>query len=448
MATSRIEVAAETTRATAESRAAKGGMDRPAPRNRLSPAQWPVAAKLGVPALAALIAILIVIRLFAGSGEKTLRMPKAQITVSTVEQGTFHDLIPLRARVEPRETVFIDAIDGGRIDRVLVEPGDRVQLGQPLIELSNTNLALSVIQQESQLNQAISQLQQNEIALEQNALTNDRTLAEIEYRVVKLERSAARREGLVANGATSAEQRDEITDELAYYRRLHPIQTASSKRQSQLRDRLLPDIHRQLRNLRANLDVVQAKLAGLIVRAPVEGRVTAIDLKVGEHRNPGARLAEVTPDTGMKLAADIDEFYLTRVRTGQAAIVDVDGTSVKATVRRVSPQVRNGQFSIDLDFEGESPPSLVSGETTQGRLQLGGDTQARILPVGAFLERTGGDWVFVLSKDGGSAQRRQIKVGRRTTEQLEILGGLATGEQVVTSDYTGLDRAERIVLTD
>jgi HlyD family secretion protein len=121
---------------------------------------------------------------------------------------------------------------------------------------------------------------------------------------------------------------------------------------------------------------------------------------------------------------------------------------VQVTVRRVSPQVRNGQFSIDLDFGGESPASLVAGETAQGRLQLGGDSPARILAVGAFLERTGGDWVFVVAKDGKSAQRRQIKIGRRTSEQLEIVSGLAAGERVVTSDYTGLDRADRIVLTD
>lgn len=347
-ATPRIELA--TTAAPASA-----GMDRPAPRKRWSPAGWPLPARLAAAVLGLAVAILALVRIFAGGGGSTLRVPEAQITIATVEQGIFHDLIVLRARVAPRETVYIDAIDGGRVDRVLVEPGDRVQRGQPLIELSNTNLALSVIQQESQLNQAISQLQQNEINLEQNALANDRALAEIEYHLVTLQRSAERREGLVAGGATSREQRDQIADELAYYRRLYPIQATSSKRQSDLRDRLLPDIHRQLANLRANLDVVQGKLAGLIIRAPVDGRVTALDLKVGEHRSPGERLAEVTPDSGMKLAADIDEFYLARVRPGQSAMVDINGKPVKVTVRRVSPQVRNGQFTIDLDFEGESP---------------------------------------------------------------------------------------------
>jgi HlyD family secretion protein len=424
------------------------GMDRPVAESRWSFTRWPLAARVGAVSGAVIIAALAAIRLIAGSGESTVRMPRAQLAINEVEQGIFHDLIALRARVEPRETIYIDAIDGGSIDRVLVELGDRVQQGQPLIELSNTNLALSVIQQESQLNQAISQLQQNEIALEQNSLANERALTEIEYQLVKLERSATRREGLVSGGGVSKEQRDEISDELAYYRRLHPIQSASSKRQSDLRDRLLPDIHRQLGNLRGNLDVVQGKLAGLIIRAPVAGVVTAIDLKVGEHRNPGERLAEVTPESGMKLTANVDEFYLSRVRADQTAVVDVNGAPVKVTVRRVSPQVRNGQFSIDLDFNGDGPASLVSGETTQGRLQLGDDAPARVLTVGPFLERTGGDWVFVVAKDGESAQRRRIKVGRRNAEQLEILGGLAPGERVVTSDYASLDRADRIVITD
>jgi HlyD family secretion protein len=421
-------------------------MDRPAPVPRWSFARWPLAARLGVAAGGAVVVALAALRLFAGAGESTLRLPAEQLTVSTVEQGVFHDLIPLRARVEPRETVYIDAIDGGSVVRVMVEPGDSVARGEPLIELSNTNLALSVIQQEAQLNQAMSVLQQNEIALEQNALTNAKALAEIEYRLVKLERSTARRETLVAGGATSREQRDEAADELAYYRRLHPIQTASGKRQTELRERLLPDIHRQLGNLRGNLDVVQGKLGGLIIRAPVEGVVTAIDLKIGEHRNAGERLAEVTPQSGMKLVADVDEFYLTRVRPGQTAVVEVEGADVTVTVRRVSPQVRNGQFAIDLEFSGDGPANLVAGETAQGRLQLGGDTPARIVPVGAFIERTGGNWIFVLSKDGNSAQRRDIKVGRRTAEQLEVLAGLEAGERVITSDYTSFDRVNRILM--
>jgi len=428
--------------------AARAGMDRSIRRKRWSPASWPLPVRLGAAGLAAVLAAFaVVIELKTSASVLTVRVPLSQITVATVEKGIFHDLVAIRANVVPRDTVYIDAVDGGRVERVLVEPGDLVQAGTPMIELSNTNLALSVIQEESQLNQAISQLQQNEIALEQNRLSNDRALAEIGYGLVRLERSTARRDAVIATGGVSAEQRDVAADELAYYRQLQPIQVESNKRQAELRDRLLPDIHRQLGILRGNLDVVHSTLDGLIVRAPVTGRVAAIDLKVGEHRNAGQRLAEVTPNTGMKLSANIDEFYLPRVHAGQIATIEFGGQTAKVTAWRIYPQVQSGRFTVELRFEGASPPGLVAGEAVQGRLQLGGDTPASILPVGPFLERTGGDWVFVVAADLKSAHRRRIKVGRRTTEQLEIVSGLTAGERAIVSDYTSLEKADQVSLT-
>src|SRR5262245_576706 len=102
MATSRIELA--TTAAPP-----RAGMDRPASRKRWSPSGWPLPAKLAAAVLGLAVAVLVIVRILAGTGRSTLRLPKAQLTVATVEQGIFHDLIALRARVEPRETVYIDA---------------------------------------------------------------------------------------------------------------------------------------------------------------------------------------------------------------------------------------------------------------------------------------------------------------------------------------------------
>ena len=429
-------------------------MDREIRYSRWSLRRWPSGVKAGLAGAAALIVTVMVVRFVVGTPVRTFRLPLRQVTVLKVEHGIFHDLIPLRTTVVPRDTVYVDAIDGGRVDRVLVEAGDRVQEGQPLLELSNTTLVLQVIQQESQINQAISQLQQNEIELEQNQLANDRELAGIDYNLIRLGKATERRVSLASKGMVAAEERDVAADELAYYQRLRPIQVASGQRQSALRDRLMPDIEQQLKNLRGDLSVVHDKLASLVVRAPVTGKVTALDLKVGESRTAGQRLAEVTPDTGMKLIADIDEFYLPRVRVGQVATVTLDGKPVRVTVRRVSPQVRDGQFRIDLDFEATGAvgaaraASLVEGASAQGHLQLGEDRAASILPTGPFLERTGGDWVFVLASDGRSARRRRIKVGRRTSDQLEILSGLSPGERVISSDYTGLNSVDRIILTD
>jgi HlyD family secretion protein len=183
------------------------------------------------------------------------------------------------------------------------------------------------------------------------------------------------------------------------------------------------------------------------VKAPLAGQVTAIDLKIGENRNRGDRLAEIVPDTGFKLAADIDEFYRGRVQLKQLADVEIAGTTHRLRVTRIHPQVQNGIFVAELEFEGASPRGLVPGASLLGKLTLGSDDQALILPAGAFLERTGGDWILVLDADGASARRQRIRVGRRNVEQVEVLEGLAAGQRVVTSDYTGFERIDRVDLT-
>ena len=126
--------------------------------------------------------------------------------------------------------------------------------------------------------------------------------------------------------------------------------------------------------------------------------------------------------------------------------MEFDDTSVPLKVSRAYPQVKDGQFTIDLAFESPPPPGLLPGQATQGKLRLGEDRTAVVLPTGAFLEQTGGDWAFVLAADGESATRRRIKLGRRNAEQLEVVSGLTPGERVITSDYRGLDRLDRIDL--
>jgi HlyD family secretion protein len=201
-----------------------------------------------------------------------------------------------------------------------------------------------------------------------------------------------------------------------------------------------------LEKLQEDLKITYGKLDNLTVRAPVTGRLTALDLKVGENRNRGERFGEVTPETGSKLAGEVDEYYLGRVLDGQIADIEIGGKTWALKVVRVYPKVTNGTFTIDLAFQDATPAGLLPGQTLQGKLALGADRMANILPAGAFMERTGGDWIFVMAKDGKSALRRTIKIGRRNAEQVEILGGLAVGEQAIISDYTGFERIDRIDL--
>jgi HlyD family secretion protein len=171
-----------------------------------------------------------------------------------------------------------------------------------------------------------------------------------------------------------------------------------------------------------------------------------MDIKVGEIRNRGQRLGQIVADTGFKLQAQIDEYYLDRVRAGQTGDMTIDDRQVPVRVTRVDPQVKNATFQVDLAFEGAMPRGLLPGQALEGRLTLGGDRPALILPAGAFLERTGGDWAMVADPGGGHADRRRVKIGRRSAEQVEVLSGLKPGERVITSDYTGFEKVDRVVL--
>jgi HlyD family secretion protein len=359
----------------------------------------------------------------------------------------FHDFMPLRAKVVALNTVYMDALEGGRVDRVLAQAGDTVTVGQPLVELSNTELELDVLDREGRLIESITQLQSYETQLEQNRVTNQKALAQIDYDIIRLRRSLSRRKPLLAQSVVPVEVTDTLQDELDHDLKVQPMQEESNRKQEELRLRQLPQIQSQIEKLQQDLKITHGKLDNLTVRAPVSGRLTAMDLKVGENRNRGDRFAEITPDTGYKLSATVDEYYLGRVHNNQAAIVEIDGKARPLKVARVYPLVKDGVFTLDLSFEGSAPQDLLPGEALQGKLELGIDAPATILPAGAFLDRTGGDWIFVLDKSGRSASRRSIKSGRRNTEQVEVLSGLNVGERAIISGYTGLEHIDRIDLT-
>ena len=245
----------------------------------------------------------------------------------------------------------------------------------------------------------------------------------------------------------SKDSRATIEDELDHQKNLLPMQDESNRKQEELRLRQLPQITSQMEKLRRDLTITHGKLDNLRVVAPVNGRLTSMDLKVGQNRNRGERFAEITPDTGFKLTAAVDEYYLNRVKNGQIADVEISEKPWQVKVSRIYPQVKDGTFNVDLQFVEPSPDDLLPGQALQGKLALGEDREAVVLPAGAFLERTGGDWVFVVSADGRSAHRRTIKPGRRNAEQLEVLENLAPGDRVIISDYSSLERIERVDLT-
>ena len=417
-------------------------MDRKIPRSK-----WRNHRVVGAAALVVgLGAILYLTADFFGASQRSVRVPAASVTIDTVQRGVFHDLTPLRGKVAPRDVVYLDAEEGGQVARVLARGGDVVVAGQPLIAFRNTQLELDVLDREGRLVESITQLQSYEKQLEDTRLANEKAAVQIDYEIVRLSRAAGRRSDLSAAGYIPVETSDQLRDELAYNVRLRPLQTRTNAAEEALRRRQLPEIRADVVSLRKSLAITHGKLDNLVVKAPVTGQLASLIQNVGENHNRGDRLGEIVPNTGFKVTATVDEFYLGRVRVGQSADADIDGRNWKLRAERVYPEVKDGVFTVDLAFDGPAPGGLRPGEAVEGKLALGGDRPALILPAGAFLERSGGDWVMVVDRGGGHAERRRVRIGGRNAEQVEIVSGLRPGDRVITSDYTGFEKVDRVNL--
>jgi HlyD family secretion protein len=415
-------------------------MDRPIKRSKWrSPPVMIGAGVAGALVLAILTALAV-----NGSSVRTLRVPLTNVTIEPVAQGVFHDFTPLQGKITPKDTLYIDATQGGQVQEVLVQAGDRVVKGQPMVKFTNHDVELDVLGREATVSQALSQTQGYQTQLEITHANNELALQTIDADIIRLRRALDRRKPFEGQGAFSQEQLDQFQDDLNADLKKRPIQEATNKAQDEIRKVQMPVIKDEIANMQMSLKQIAAKLDDLTVKAPATGRVTVLDLKLGQNQKPGDRLAELVADTGFKVAADVDEYYLPRVKTGQVAIADFDGKDVRLKAIRVYPQVKDGVFTVDLAFVDAQPSGLTTGAAVQGRLSLGGDQPALVLPAGAFLERSGGDYVFVVSPDGHHADRRRIKLGRRNSEQVEVLSGLKAGDRVVTSDYEGYEKLDRI----
>ena len=415
----------------------------------ITPPWWlqPRARVLGGIAATLLVAMLLMLAI-RGASERSLRVAANEVTTGTVERSVVHDFVPLHGTVVPRDTIYLDALAGGQVEKLLAQAGDQVQQDQPLIVFRNAQLELDVLNNEGRLVESITQLQTFQTQLETNRAANAAALESIRYNIANLEHTASRYDPLLQSGAIAPQNVQQVHDQLDYYQKLLPVQTETNKRQEALRLKELPSLQAEQESLQKSLTATKAQLDDLTVRAPVSGRITALDLKIGENRNRGERLAEITPATGFKVSADIDEYYLRRVRSGQAGDIELNDLRYDLHVARVYPQVKNGTFTVDLTFDGKMPMGLSPGSTAEGKLSLGGDRGGLVLPAGAFLEASGGDYMFVLDAGGNSAHRRRIKLGRRNSEQVEVLSGLAAGDRVITSDYSSYDKIDRIDLTN
>ncbi|MEX1198251.1 MAG: efflux RND transporter periplasmic adaptor subunit [Pseudohongiellaceae bacterium] len=415
-------------------------MDRPIEKERRP--WWHWVLLVGV-----LIISVVVVRYYLlDASIRTVRLPTSQVTISEASWRRFEDFTSVRGTVQPLNSVFLDAVNGGVVEQVFVEEGSHVEEGQRLLQLSNTDLRLSVSANDTAITEQLNNLNNIANGLETAKLHTEREIINIEYQIVALERQLRRQSHLASEELISREEIEALEDELAYQKRLLDNTLARQVLENRIRNDRQQQIATQIDKLEEHLTLAQDSIESLQVRAPISGQLTSLSVEIGESKSRGERLGQIDVVAHYKVVAQVDEFYLTRVTEGQRARFTLGGERYNLRVDRVYPEVNSGLFMIDLVFDQVMPDNLRRGQSLQLDLVLGDPVETLTVPAGSFIQETGGNWVFVLDESEGYAYRREVAVGRRNNRMLEITQGLAEGERIITSSYGAISDAERVQL--
>ncbi|WP_281555878.1 HlyD family efflux transporter periplasmic adaptor subunit [Thalassomonas sp. RHCl1] len=389
-----------------------------------------------------LVLLYLVYTFIMPSPGKTLAVDNQRIVISEVTTGIFEDFIPVRGQITPAQTVFLDAIEGGRVERILVEDGARLNAGELIVELSNASLQLNVLGNEARVAEQLNNIRTIELDLEQNRLQHKSNLLDINYQIKMLTRQQAKEQALLESGAVQQAQFDDTSDTLDWYKSRLALTRESQQSDAKMQGEQLAFLKETGARLEHNLAISRQNLENMKVKAPVAGKLSGFNIQVGQSIARGERLGQIDTPDNYKITAFIDEFYLGRVAIGQQARFK----DYALVIAKIYPQVQNGQFKVDFTFVEQQPGDIRRGQNVQIKLTLGDASKATLVPNGSFFQDTGGNWIFVLTADGSEAIKRNIRLGRRNSRFIEVIEGLDVGEQVVTSSYASYLEMQRLKL--
>ena len=396
---------------------------------------------VGVAALALFIGWLLF-----RDNSSTLRVDAQLLNVASVEQGEFNDYVRLTGSVQPMTTVQLSPLESGVVERIVAEEGTQVKRGDVILEMSNNSLSMQILQSEADLAEKQNILRNTMISMEQERLALRQEKLQLDLEVSRLKRTFEQNENLYNDKLLAREEylRSKEDYELAVGRRNLVLER--QRQDSLYRTSQVEQMEESLRSMQRNMELIRQRVDNLKVKAPIDGEVGMLDAVLGQSLQQGANIGQVNDLTTYKVQAQIDEHYIDRITTGLVASFERQDTRYEMQLRKVYPEVRNGQFKADFRFVGDAPENIRSGQTYYLNLQLGEAAEAILIPRGSFYQATGGKWIYVLDATGEKAYRRDIRIGRQNPQYYEVVEGLQPGEKVIVSSYDNFGDNEVLIL--
>ena len=378
---------------------------------------------------------MFIIYLIARPNNKTLRVDKDTLTVSTATKGEFNDYIRLSGRVQPMTTIQLSPQEGGIVEQILIEEGSPVKAGDAILVLSNDNLDLSILNSEAELAEKENILRNTQIQMEQQKLDVRQNELEYGIQVERLRRAYEQQKALYEDKLIAREDYLKAQEDYELARQKYELIRERSRQDSLYRGTQIDRMEESLENMLLNMQLIRKRKNSLIVKAPIDGELGLLDVVLGQNITSGTKIGQINSVGNYKVEAQIDEHYIDRVTEGLEATFERQGDTFSTVIRKVYPEVRDGKFQADFRFDGQQPDNIRSGQTYYLNLQLGQPEEAVIIPRGTFYQKTGGKWIYVVNKEGTKAVKREIHIGRQNPQYYEVLEGLEPGEKVITSGY-------------
>jgi HlyD family secretion protein len=393
-----------------------------------------------------LLIIFLIIKVAFGDHSSVFKAERDKLTIATVEVGMFSDYISVTGQVEPISTIYLDAAEGGRVAERLIEEGSMVKKGDVILKLENRQLYQTILESESALAVKENDLRNTRVNFETEQIQSKKNILESEYNLTRKKRTYTQNESLYNQKFIPKEEYIQSKEDYEYQVKLQELNKLKSKNDSLLRITSMNTLETDLEKMRLMLQFVHQRLEDLSVKAPVDGQLGMLDAEIGQSIGAGQRVGQINVLTDFKVNASIDEHYIDRVTRELPGTFDRNGTQYNLVVRKVYPEVRDGQFKIEMIFNGVSPENIRTGQTYQVRLELGESERAIMIPRGGFFQSTGGQWIFVINDDETEAVKRTVKIGKQNPQFFEITDGLIAGEKVITSGYELFGDADKLLL--
>jgi len=408
--------------------------------------------KWGTKRLLTIGGILAVVGLIAASyfmtaGKSRVNAPVDRIQISEIKKGPFKEFIPVNGVVLPITSIYLDATEGGRVEEKYVDDGTVMKKDQPILRLSNPDLALNLVTQETNVYNLITQMQIARNAAQQNTVTKLQQMTDVDNSLKEAERVYTLDKRLYDQKVIGLQEFKKAENDYNYQVTKKNLTEQILKQDSISTKQSLEQAKLLAQGAQNALDLTRKKVGDLVVRSPVDGQLTSLDAEIGQNKPKGERLGQIDVLSGFKVRAEIDEHYISRIYTGLIGDFTFANKSYKLKIKKVYTQVTNNRFQVDMEFVGDVPQGIRRGQTLQINLTLSAEIDAVLLPKGGFYQQTGGNWIFKVSNDGKTAYRVDIQLGLQSPEYYQVLNGLNPGDKVVTSSYENYQNYQELVLT-